>query len=701
MTREIVYFAARDSEQQIDVFVGGAFFTSYLYRQGTLKKPVLYPLIAASGVEVTRGYPLATRPGERIDHPHHYGLWFNHGDVNGVDFWNNSDAVPEEEKQHYGSIIHTKASEMQAGEEGRLSVEKDWVMPDGQVILKEKTKYTFSGGEHYRQIDHHTILTATEQAVIFKDSKEGMFALRVARQLELPSDEPVILTDENLELALDKIVSQEGVTGNYLNSEGVEGYDVWGRRARWVKLSGEIRGDSIAIAIMDDPGNPNHPPHWMARGYGLFGVNPFGSKIYSEGKEELNFELQPGESVAFRHRVIIFDGSDPSRGEVEGAYWEFRRSLETSTSVPSTSVPFQIQEGLFDHSKPKTLGLSPAPGAETFTIFRPQKDENKYNHGVVLLPFKGRLYAQWQTSSRDEDAPDTYVAYSNSPNGKDWTEPKTLAPQWEDGYKTGGGWWTDGETLVAYINAWPSRPGTLREGYTEYMTSTDGDKWTTPQPLLDNEGQPMKGIIEQGLHALPDGRIIGAVHQQPGLIVSPYYTDDPKGISGWTKGSMPNLPHSGTVSRELEPAWFYRADGAIVMVFRDQDSSFRKLASVSFDRGKTWTTPVLTEMPDSRSKQSAGNLPDGTAFQVNNPSGNKNRYPLAIVLSKDGKLFDKAYLLRSDGADLQERRYEGRYKRAGYSYPKSVVWKEYLYVSYATNKEDVELTRVPLEGLSE
>lgn len=57
------------------------------------------------------------------------------------------------------------------------------------------------------------------------------------------------------------------------------------------------------------------------------------------------------------------------------------------------------------------------------------------------------------------------------------------------------------------------------------------------------------------------------------------------------------------------------------MVFRDQDSSFRQLASESTDRGVTWATPVLTAMPDSRAKQSAGNLPDGTAFLVNAPSG--------------------------------------------------------------------------------
>jgi hypothetical protein len=29
-----------------------------------------------------------------------------------------------------------------------------------------------------------------------------------------------------------------------------------------------------------------------------------------------------------------------------------------------------------------------------------------------------------------------------------------------------------------------------------------------------------------------------------------------------------------------------------------------------------------------------------------------------------------------------------------------VLWRDHLYVGYATNKEDVELTRVPLASLS-
>jgi hypothetical protein len=54
------------------------------------------------------------------------------------------------------------------------------------------------------------------------------------------------------------------------------------------------------------------------------------------------------------------------------------------------------------------------------------------------------------------------------------------------------------------------------------------------------------------------------------------YTDDQRGTTGWIAGVMPHLPTTDTrTSRELEPSWFRRSDGAIVMIFRDQQSTFR------------------------------------------------------------------------------------------------------------------------------
>ena len=75
--------------------------------------------------------------------------------------------------------------------------------------------------------------------------------------------------------------------------------------------------------------------------------------------------------------------------------------------------PYRVAPDLFDQSAPD-LGLTPAPGTETFTIFRPGEDTDRFSNGVVLISFRGRLYAQWQSSARDEDSPDTWVAYSAS-----------------------------------------------------------------------------------------------------------------------------------------------------------------------------------------------------------------------------------------------------------------------------------------------
>ncbi len=371
-----------------------------------------------------------------------------------------------------------------------------------------------------------------------------------------------------------------------------------------------------------------------------------------------------------------------------------------SVFISAQNMPFTV-DSLFDQKQPESLGLSFAPVVESYTVFAPGDMDFKYNHGVVLYPFKGMLYAQWQSSSVDEDGADTQVFYSKSKNGKKWTKPVALTQKWDQGIITSGGWWSYGDSLIAYICVWPTvKENEMKHGYTQYMISKDGITWSAPKNVLNKVGAPVLGVMEQDLHALPQGRIITAFHMQPGLHVTPYYTDDPKGISNWTAGKMENLPaKDSSISREIEPSWFYRKDGSVVMIFRDQNSTFEKLASVSKDEGATWTTPVLINTPDSRAKQSAGNLPDGTAFMVNNPSGKKQRFPLVITLSNDGFNFNRAFLIRSGGEDLQPLRYEGKYKRKGYSYPKSVVWGKYLYVGYATNKEDVQVSRIRITSL--
>jgi hypothetical protein len=320
---EPVKLIHNEQQQRVDVTIGGKPFTSYIY-PSAIKKPVLYPVITSSGTAITRGFPLEPRAGERIDHPHHVGLWFNYGDVNGLDFWNNSDSVAPEKREDYGTIQHKKVNKLSNGKDkGELDVTMDWLMPDGTPLLREDTRFVFSGDASTRIIDRITTLTALDKEVLFRDNKEGMIGLRVARQLEQPSDKPELFTDASGKVTNVPRMDNEGVSGLYRSSQGKEGDAVWGTRGQWVSLSGNMGSEQISITMMDHPRNVGHPTYWHARGYGLFAANNLGQKALSDGKEELNFKLAPDRSVTFRHRIVIHSGKPMTDEQIKAVYQKF------------------------------------------------------------------------------------------------------------------------------------------------------------------------------------------------------------------------------------------------------------------------------------------------------------------------------------------------------------------------------------------
>lgn len=294
-----------EEEGQIDILYNGKLITSYLYGN-TLDKPVLYPLITPDGVEVTRGYPLAPRPNERTDHPHHTGVWFNFGDVNGLDFWNNSSAIPRERKARYGSVKHREVRFLGSGRErAELETVSEWVNLAGAALLKEDTRYIFRKEGVFLTIERQTTLTAGVDTVVFKDNKEGLFAIRVAREFEAPTDNP------------------GNANGIYRNSTGVTGDEAWGKQADWVVLSAKKDGLPVSIAILDHPSNPGYPACYHARGYGLFSVNNLGRKAFNKELDEIRFTLKQGEEIQFRHKLVLKSGGFASDEELNALWHRF------------------------------------------------------------------------------------------------------------------------------------------------------------------------------------------------------------------------------------------------------------------------------------------------------------------------------------------------------------------------------------------
>ncbi len=303
MSSAQVELSAVDNDR-VSILINGQPFSDF-YIKSPYAKPFLAPLRSATGLIVTRRFPMEHVEGESRDHPHHKGLWIGYGDVNGINFWETepeskpSDANPKEK----GAIRLEKLNEVKSGKRaGSIEASFAWLSAAGEQILRENRTMVFYADDKIRRFDVDATLTAKTPAH-FADTKEGFFAIRVA----------------------DSMTGRNG--GVLTNSEGSHTEkDVWGKRADWVDYVGPVAGQKVGILILDYPQNPNHPPRWHARDYGLFAVNPFGVKDFDPSSQvKGGYNLGPGKSARFRYRVIIHSGDVPKK-EIARWYSDYAKS---------------------------------------------------------------------------------------------------------------------------------------------------------------------------------------------------------------------------------------------------------------------------------------------------------------------------------------------------------------------------------------
>ena len=290
-------------KEQIAVEIDGKPFTVFHVGGKDLNRPYLHPLRTASGKIVNRSFPAGQLPGETADHPHHAGLFYGHGDVNGFNYWavQNVPTPASKLTPTFGRIVLKDVSSVKSGKEsGSFDVVLTWLKPDGAPLLTETRRTTFYAHPELRTIDFDFEFTAIDK-VVFRDTKEGTFALRMATVLEEPpaKEKPGALPR----------------TGKLINAQGAEREaNVWGKRSEWVDYSGVLDGEKVGVVMMDHPGNPRHPTYWHSRGYGLHSINPFGvSDFLNDKTQNGSLTIEPGERVRFRYRIVIHPGASPSR----------------------------------------------------------------------------------------------------------------------------------------------------------------------------------------------------------------------------------------------------------------------------------------------------------------------------------------------------------------------------------------------------
>lgn len=261
------------------VTIGGELFTQYI--QGE-QKPFLYPVIGPNGVGMTRDFPMKNTPGESTDHPWHSGVYYTHGSVNGLDFWNDR---TDEEKLSRIELIKVVKAENAGPDKAVIVATHNWTH-DGKVIMSDRTEMAFSGDDSKRFIDYKVTLIASAGDVRLGDTKEGCMAIRMNHKFR---------------------VKDQGA--KVVNSEGVSGADVWGKPARWISYSNKIEGSTLGVSLFDHPDNFRYPSTWHARDYGLCAANAFGLQYFTPEREVMgDWILKAGKTLSFSYRLVFHKG---------------------------------------------------------------------------------------------------------------------------------------------------------------------------------------------------------------------------------------------------------------------------------------------------------------------------------------------------------------------------------------------------------
>jgi pimeloyl-ACP methyl ester carboxylesterase len=341
-------------------------------------------------------------------------------------------------------------------------------------------------------------------------------------------------------------------------------------------------------------------------------------------------------------------------------------------------------------ARPAEIAQAPARHS---VVFRGREGESQFNLHSYVAFHEGRFFAIWSSSKVGEEDPDQLIRYSTSQDGHRWAEAKTLVAD-PDGAEGPARWIARGlfvaggklHALGAYIES-ADYGKREREAVWKKLRlmrfEWNGKRWLERGVFADD---CMNNFAPERLDAR--WMMVCRDSWMRVSVASAGSLDD----SRWERQPLVADP---PFHRMDEPTWYEAPDGTVHLIIRDNAKSGYLIHVVSRDRGRTWEKPVLTNYPDATSKNYIGRFGNGWLYLINNPVP-KLRDPLAITISRDGWSFAAPMIVRTV---VGARRFEGRAKGSGtIQYPNAIEHGGSLWVIYSVNKEDIEISEIPLRA---
>lgn len=326
-----------------------------------------------------------------------------------------------------------------------------------------------------------------------------------------------------------------------------------------------------------------------------------------------------------------------------------------------------------------------------------------YNHAPDLAYWNGKFFFQYLSNPVDEHIAPGQTLLTTSIDGRHWQTPQILFPP----YKA-----PEGVTI----------PG----GYDGYMMHQRMGFYVAPNGRLLTLA--FYGHAEDPFQEGGIGRVVREIYKDGKLsdiffikyetyaqwnetnTSYPFYTsskdtgfiaackallnDRLKTLQWRDEDDEKDTLYAGNRSDDHISAlsYFHRKDGKLVMLWK------KSKAALSDDEAQTFTPVKVPTLIMSGGKNWGQRTEDNRYAMCYNPIDNSEyRYPLIIVTSDDGIIFDDMLLVQGE---VPPRRFYGRWKDFGPCYMRGISEGngnppgDDMWLSYSMNKEDMWISRI-------
>ncbi|MCW6010397.1 PmoA family protein [Micromonospora sp. CPCC 205371] len=283
-------------DHSVTVAAGGVELFTYTYRPDTptleSPKPYLHPIRTLSGDVVSLYRP--------HDHVWHKGIAWSLPHVGRHNFWGGPTYVHGQfyvQKDNNGSAVHRELTALSAsGDRAEIAHRLDWYSQAGEPVIDE-----------HRALSA-TVLDGTAWALTFDTTMTNVSG----ETLDIGS--PTTKGRENAGYGGLFWRGPRSFTGGLVQSPAGKGSgnDLRGTRAEWLAFRGkhDETGTASTVVMVDDAGNPQHPPLWFVRSEEFACICP--APFFDE-----ELPVPPGATIRFRYAVVVADGDPGDEGTAE------------------------------------------------------------------------------------------------------------------------------------------------------------------------------------------------------------------------------------------------------------------------------------------------------------------------------------------------------------------------------------------------